>query len=140
MVVHERQIRVRLQVLTGCRDAIAAGAHTGLSEALGVQIANEARRLLAYEAYRERARRLTEFGSPPEPHSGWSYAPNAITLVRQLPEYQCSMIAGECKYFAAPWRLGELEPCGLRNHAYSGVLSAWTENELLASLERRAGT
>lgn len=147
MIVNERQIRVRLQVLTGCRDVIAEcggspkdPSRAALVHALGVQISAEVRRLLEFEAYRERARRLAEQGTPPAPHSGWQYAPNGLTLVRELPQYQCNMIAGECMYYAAPWSVGIVEPCGIRNHAYPGVLRAWTEAELLAALEKRSKT
>lgn len=145
MVVHERQIRVRLQVLTGCRDAIADlegtardPSHAGLAQALTLQIANEARRLLEFEAFRARRLRAVEPDNPAAEHSGWRYPPNGLTLVRELPQYRCNVVAAECKYFSAPWRLGSFEPCRLRNHACPGVLSAWTEEELLAELKALA--
>lgn len=143
MIVHERQIRVRLQVLLGCRGVISNQdgtardpEHAGVARALTAQIATEARRLLACETYRETARRLAERGETSPPHSGWKHPPNGISLVRELPEYRCNLIAGECRYFAAPWSLGEIEPCALRNHAFSEVISAWSEEEVLRQLEQ----
>lgn len=145
MVVHERQIRVRLQILTGCRDTIAEldgsvrnRSHASIAQAFSLQIANEVRRLLEFEAYRARRGRAGDSDREAGEHSGWRYPPNRISLVRQLPEHRCNLIAGECKYFAAPWRLGNIEPSGLRNHRYPGVLSAWSEAELLAQLNARA--
>jgi glycosyltransferase involved in cell wall biosynthesis len=135
VAVHERQIRVRLQVLIGCRDTIAdlhgkphAACHAGVARDLSLQIANESRRLLEFEAFRAKRR-----GEPDDPD--WRYPPNSITFVRTLREYQSNLVAGECKYFSVPWRLGVVEPCDLRNHALDGVQSAWTEAELLAKLK-----
>jgi GT2 family glycosyltransferase len=145
MQVHERQIRVRLQVLTGCRDTIAEPngqvrdpAHAAIAQALSAQIATEARRLLEFETFRARRDSSTEPRSSAGEHPGWRYPPNAITLVRKLPEYQCNLVAAECKYFALPWQLGNVEPCQVRNHAFPGILSAWTEAELMAALACRA--
>jgi glycosyltransferase involved in cell wall biosynthesis len=146
MIVHERQIRVRLQVLTGCRDTIAElngsardPSHAAIAEALSLEIANEARRLLEFEAFRARRGRTVEPDNPAAEHPGWQYPPNALTLVRELPEYQCNVVAAECKFFACPWQLGDVEPFQIRNHLLPGVFSAWTEAELLAALANRAG-
>ena len=137
MLVHERQIRVRLQVLTGCLDTIRKAdgilhsSPAGLPGALSQQIVNETRRLLEFEAFRANA--AGSKGSARE-HSGWRYKPNAVTRVRDLPERAATIVAAECRYFAIPWSLGPTEPCGLRNHVYPEVVSAWTEEELMAKL------
>jgi glycosyltransferase involved in cell wall biosynthesis len=142
MIAHERQIRVRLQVLVNCRDALAAlegtvrdPADTTIAKSLSRQIANEVRRLLEFEAFRARASRAG--GAPPE-HSGWHYPPNSLTFVREVPDQASNLLAAECKYFSVPWSVGGVEPCGLRNHTYPGVLSAWTEAELMLALKEQS--
>lgn len=141
MVVHERQIRVRLQVLVGCRDLVADTqgtphdpAHQSIVQALSRQIAHEARRLLEFEAFRQRRARAADPTADEFKHSGLLYKPNAITLVRPIHEYQMNLIAAECKYLAVPFQLGATEPCGHRNDVYPGVVSAWSESEVLAFL------
>lgn len=138
MLVHERQIRVRLQVLMNCRDMVSAPdcpldepGCADLARALLAQIENETRRLLEFEAYRSRR---TRDSSASGDHSGWQHKPNAMTFVREWPDHQVNIVAAECKYFAVPWTLGAIEPRGLRNHVYPGVVSAWTERELLEIL------
>jgi hypothetical protein len=142
MIAHERQIRARLQVLVGCRDVLAAfertvrdPADTTIDQSLSRQIANEARRLLEFEAFRARGSRAG--GSPPE-HSGRHYPPNSLSFVRELPGHASNLAAAECKYFSLPWSAGAVEPCGLRNQAYPGVLSAWTEAELMLALKEQS--
>jgi hypothetical protein len=141
MIAHERQIRVRLQVLVGCGDALADfdgtvryPANMAIDRSLSRQIANETRRLLEFEAFRARGSRA---GGPPPEHSGWRYPPNSLSFVRELPDHASNVIAAECKYFSVPWSVGVVEPCGLRNHAYPGVLSAWTEAELMLALKEQ---
>jgi GT2 family glycosyltransferase len=141
MVVHERQLGVRLQTLLRCHDLVAGvdatprgAAPVGVAEALARQIVNESRRLLEFENFRELRRRAGENGEPPLQHSGLHYPPNALSFVRALPEHACNLLAAECRYFAVPLALGPVEPCQLRNHRYPGVLSAWTEAQLLDAL------
>ncbi|HTZ36144.1 MAG TPA: glycosyltransferase [Stellaceae bacterium] len=145
MVVHERQLHVRLATLLRCRDLVTDvdgrlrhPDYADIARALGQQIVNETRRLLEFANFRELRRRGAERGEPPLQHSGLRYPPNGISLVRALPEHACNLVAAECKYFALPWALGSVEPCHLRNHRYPAVLSAWTEAQLLALLDDRS--
>jgi GT2 family glycosyltransferase len=127
MLAHERQVRVRLQVLIGCLDTIADPAHEKIANGLAAQIVNETRRLLEFETFRARQHTSIE-------HSGWHYPPNGLSFVRPIPEYQCNIVAMECRFFAVPYSLGPVEACQIRNHTHPSILSAWTEQELLAAL------
>jgi hypothetical protein len=139
MVVHARMIRQRLGVLIGCRDTIATPSgivrkpsHAALADALSLQIVNETLRLREIEA-RLKSRKASTLAT-----ADWRYPPNSLSFVRELPEHECNLLAAECKLFVVPWSVGPVEPCGLRNHAYPGVLSAWSETELVAELSSRS--
>jgi glycosyltransferase involved in cell wall biosynthesis len=139
LAVHSRRTTMRLRILTSLREALTRGdgsvsrEYQDLSAALLRQTGVETRRWFALEAFRDRRAHAADPHAPEFAHSGVSCEPTSLTLIRKLPG-ALNLIAFECQYHAVPQAIRAIEPCGLRNGAYPGVVSAWSEVELLAAL------
>ena len=131
-----RRILRRLDVLTVIR-AHLERKHRGLrvrrakrlSASLLEQIGHEVRRLAELRSFLARRARVGDPSSRELRHAALVHEPPALVLLGAAAP-GLNRIAFEGMYHAVPQALGPVEPCGLRNHRYPGVLSAWSEVEL----------
>lgn len=115
------------------RERRTRAGHDALSGALTRQVVVEAERLVQLRAFQTQRARATEADAAQFEHAGSSYDPPALHFVRELPGER-NLLAFECMYHAVPRALGPIEPCRLRNHDYDGVISAFTEKEVVQQL------
>lgn len=122
-----------VQPIRALRERRARSELRALGSALTGQLVVETERLVRIRAFQARRARATEANAAHVEHAGSRYDPPALHFVRELPAGR-NLLAFECMYHAVPQSLGPIEPCRLRNGDYTGVVSAFTEEEVLQRL------
>lgn len=139
LAVHERRLAKRIGIvahMTEQMERFAGAVPATLAEGLAAQQRNDTEALQALRHFRARLAAAPDPQAAEWRHAARDFDPPALTLAGNCGP-GLNLLAYEGRYHAVPQRLGAIEPCGLRNHAYPDVVGAWTLVELEAALAAR---